>query len=268
VSRSLRAQDLGGVGAQRAQDGGECRNQSREQNGARRQRDHIGVGGFDLVEERRDIACCAESERDAGAASERDHQEEIARDNAHDAGTRGANRHADTDLAAALEDGVVEDGVESDAGEQQRDGGKEGGERGDQALANGLIAKQIELRGDVRDAKAVVALRDELAERAGEGERVAGLGVNGEGGEVDDLGGGFVVDCVEGDVEDGAVGLAQIVVRDVGSDADDLIDGLIGTAFKGAADGVLAGEESLDEGFVDDGSSWRGVFKAKVTAGN
>ncbi len=183
MSRSLGAQDLGGVGAQRAQDGGECRNQGSEQNGTGRQRDHIRVGGFDLVEERRDIACCAESERDAGAASERDHEEDIARDDAHDAGTRGANRHADTDLAAALEDGVVEDGVESDAGEEQRDGGKEGGEHGDEALANGLVADEIELGGDVGDAKAVAAPGDELAEPAGEGERVAGVGVNDEGGE-------------------------------------------------------------------------------------
>jgi hypothetical protein len=44
--------------------------------------------------------------------------------------------------------GVVENCVESDAGQQERYGGKEGGERGDQALANGLVADQIELRGD------------------------------------------------------------------------------------------------------------------------
>ena len=58
------------------------------------------------------------------------------------------------------------------------------------------------------------------------------------------------------------------MVRDVGGDADDLVEGLIGTAFKGAADGVLAGEEGLDEGFVDDGGSRRGVLRAKVAAGN
>ena len=102
----------------------------------------------------------------------------------------------------------------------------------------------------------------------GEGERVLGVGVNGEGGEVDDTGGGFVADFVEGDVEDGAAGLAQVVVREVGGDADNRVDGLIGTAFKGAADGVLAGEVRLDEGFVDDGDSRRGVFRAKVAAGN
>ena len=242
---------------------GQCGNERGEQNGTRRQRDHIRVGCFHLVEKRLDIARRAESERDARAASERDHQEDIESHNAHDAGTSRANRHADTDLAAALEDGVVEDSVESDAGEEQRDGGKEGGEHGDQALANGLVAEQIELRGDVRDAKAVVALRDELAERAGEGERVLGIGVKDEGGEVDDLGGGFVVDFGEGDVEDGAAGLAQLAVRDVGGDADDLVEGLIGAAFKGAADGVLAGEEGLDEGFVDDGGSRRGVLQGE-----
>src|SRR6202034_793170 len=75
-------------------------------------------------------------------------------------------------------------------------------------------------------------------------------------------------DFVEGDVEDGAAGLAQVVVWDVGSDADNFVDRVIGTAFKGAADGVLAGEEGLDEGFVDDGGSRRGVFRAKVAAGN
>jgi hypothetical protein len=113
-----------------------------------------------------------------------------------------------------------------------------------------------------------VALRDELAEGVGEGERVLGVAVNGEGGEADGPGGGFVVDFVEGDVEDSAAGLAQVVVRDVGDDADDLVDGLIGAAFKGVADRVLAGEEGLDEGLVDDGGSRRGVFRAKVAAGN
>ena len=42
-------------------------------------------------------------------------------------GTSRANRHTDTDLAAALEDGVVEHSVEPDAGEEQRNGGKKGG---------------------------------------------------------------------------------------------------------------------------------------------
>ena len=32
--------------------------------------------------------------------------------------------------------------------------------------ANGLVAEQIELRGDVRDAKAEVALRNELAKES------------------------------------------------------------------------------------------------------
>jgi hypothetical protein len=92
-------------------------------------------------------------------------------------------RHADTDLALTLEDGAVEDRAESDAGEEQRDGGEECGEHGEQALANGLIAEQVELRGDVRDAKAVAELRDELAEGVGEDERVLGVGVNGERGD-------------------------------------------------------------------------------------
>ncbi len=90
----------------------------------------------------------SESERDTRATSERDHQEDIESHNAHDTSTSRANRHADTDLAAALENRVVEDSVESDAGEEQCDDGKERGEHGDQTLANGLIANQIELRGD------------------------------------------------------------------------------------------------------------------------
>ena len=36
-------------------------------------------------------------------------------------------------------------------------------EHGDQPLANGLVAEQIELGGDVRHAKTVMALYDELA---------------------------------------------------------------------------------------------------------
>ena len=85
-----------------------------------------------------------------------------------------------------------------------------------------------------------MALGDQLAEGVGEGERVLCLGVNDEGGEVDSLGGGLVVDYVDGDVEDGAVGLAQVVVGDVGGDADNLVERLIGAALEGAADRVLA----------------------------
>ena len=138
--RSLATQNFGRVCAQCAKHGRQCGNERTEQHGTRRHSDHIRVGCFDLVEERLDIARRAESERDARATSEHDHQEDIESHNAHDASTSRANRHADTDLAAALEDGVVEDSVESDAGEEQRDGGKEGGEHGDQALANGLVA--------------------------------------------------------------------------------------------------------------------------------
>src|SRR5882757_3998060 len=116
---SLRTQDLGGICAQRAKHGGQCGNESSEQNGTRRQRDHIRVGCFYLVEKRLDIARRAETERDARAASERDHLEDIESHNAHDASTSRANRHADADLSAALEDGVVEHSVESDAGEKQ-----------------------------------------------------------------------------------------------------------------------------------------------------
>jgi len=159
----LRTQDLGGVCAQRAKHRRECGHERSQQDGTRGQGDDICVGCFDLVEKRLDIARRAESERDACAASDRDHQEDIESDNAHDAGTGRANRHADTDLAAALEYGVVEDSVESDAGEEQRDGGKEPGEGSKQALANGLVTDQIELGGDVGDAQAVVAVGDELA---------------------------------------------------------------------------------------------------------
>jgi len=56
------------------------------------------------------------AEREARTASERDHQENIESHEAHNSSSGRANRHADTDLAAALEDGVVEHSVESDAG--------------------------------------------------------------------------------------------------------------------------------------------------------
>ena len=39
----------------------------------------------------------------------------------------GTYGHADGDFAAALLDGIVEDAVEADAGEEKRDHGEEGG---------------------------------------------------------------------------------------------------------------------------------------------
>src|SRR5579863_140004 len=265
---SFRAQDLGGVCVQRANHRRQGGNESRDKNCACRQRKHIRVSSFDLVEKRPDVARCSESKGDARAAAQRDHHEDIESHNAHDAGASRANRHADTDLAAALKNRIVEDSIESDAGKEQRDGGKEAGEHGDQALANGLVANQVELRSDVRDTKAVMAMRDELPEGVGECEGVLGVSMYNEGGEAFDRGCRFIVDSIEGDVENGAIGLAQVVVRHVGGDADDLVEGSIGAACKGAADGVLAWEEGLGKGFVDDGGSRRGVFRAKVAAGN
>ena len=58
---SLRAQDLGGIGAQRAKHCGKCGDERGEQDGTRWQRKHVRVGCLDLVEKRRDIARRAES---------------------------------------------------------------------------------------------------------------------------------------------------------------------------------------------------------------
>src|SRR5438270_3201235 len=113
-----------------------------------------------------------------------------------------------------------------------------------------------------------MASGDELAEGVGEGERVPGVGVNDESGKVHDIRGRFGVDFGEGGVEDRTAGLAQVAVRDVRSDGYNYVDGFIRTAFKSVADGVPAGEESLDEGFVDDGGSRRCVFRAKVASRN
>lgn len=112
-----------------------------------------------------------------------------------------------------------------------------------------------------------MALRDEPAERVGEGERVLGVGVDDEGGETDGRGGGVVAELVEGNVKDGGAGLAQVAVGDVAGDSDDFVERLVCSALKGAADGVLAGEEGSGEGFADDGGSGRGVFGAEVAAG-
>ena len=146
IGLSFGAQNLGRVCAQRAKHGGESGEECREQKHTRRQSDHVRVSRFDLEEKRRDITCCAESEAKTRATSEGDHQENIDSDKVDDASTRRANRHADPDFPAALEYRVVKDGVESDAGKEQCDGGKEGGEHGNQSLANGLVADQLELK--------------------------------------------------------------------------------------------------------------------------
>lgn len=132
-----------------AEHGGECGYQRGKQDGAGGERDHRRVSRFYLIEERLDRACRAESECDSSASPQHDHQENIDSHNADNAGTSCANGYADADFAAALEDRVVEDGVESDAGEEQRDDRKEGGEHGDEALADGLVVDQVELSGDV-----------------------------------------------------------------------------------------------------------------------
>ncbi len=77
-----------------------------------------------------------------------------------------------------------------------------------------------------------MALYDEPAKGVPEGERILRISVNDEGSETDSLGGGLVVDFIKRDVKDGAGGLAQIMIRDVGGDADDLVNGLIGATFK------------------------------------
>src|SRR4051812_30782958 len=77
IGSSIRAQNLGRVGAQGAKYGRDCGNECGEQKGTRGQSDNIRVGCFDLVEKRLDIARCAESERDACKASDGDHQEDV-----------------------------------------------------------------------------------------------------------------------------------------------------------------------------------------------
>jgi hypothetical protein len=69
------------------------------------------------------------------AQSPRDHQEDIENHNTCDAGASRTDRHADADLPAALEYGGGENRIEGDAGEEQRNGGKESGKRGDTSLA-------------------------------------------------------------------------------------------------------------------------------------
>ena len=51
-----------------------------------------------------------------------------------------------------------------------------------------------------------MTLRDKPAEWVGQSERVLGIGVNDEGGEVFDRGGRLVVDSGKGNVETGPLG--------------------------------------------------------------
>jgi hypothetical protein len=90
-----------------------------------------------------------------------------------------------------------------------------------------------------------VALRDELAEGVGEGERVLGVGVKDEGGKALGRGGRFVVDSGEGDLEDGATGLAQVVVRDVGVTPTILLRGRLAPRAKVRPMGSWPGKKVL-----------------------
>ncbi len=88
--------------------------------------------------------------------------------------------------------------------------------------------------------------------------------MNGERAEADSFRHSLVINFVEGYVKDGSGALAKVVVSDVGSDANDCVDGFIRPPGKGATEGILAGQESFDEGLINDGRSRRSVFRAKV----
>ena len=73
--------------------------------------------GSHLVQKRPDVSYGRHAERAA-----REHQsEDLHGDDVHDAAGLCADRHADADFAAPLEDGIVEHTVEADSGEQQCD---------------------------------------------------------------------------------------------------------------------------------------------------
>ena len=65
----------------------------------------------------------------------------------------GAQGHADADLAPTLPYGVVQDAVEADAREQERDSSEEARKHGQQALADGLRVDRLLLCTHVADTE-------------------------------------------------------------------------------------------------------------------
>src|SRR6185295_11434090 len=102
----------------RGERGDERRGQDRDRgNGERREFRRIH-----LIEKSFDIAYGDHAQYKTSGGSAENHDEDFRSYATGDVWSLSSDRHADSDFAAPLENGVVEDAVESDAREQQRDG--------------------------------------------------------------------------------------------------------------------------------------------------
>ena len=118
-------------------------------------------------------------------------------------------------------DGVVEDAVEADGGEEQRNDGEERGERGEETLPNSLALDELVLGVDIAHAEVGTNLRNGATERGSQSEGIGGVSTDdetGAGGAPPSLGIGR-----EEWKECGGKGVfADAAIFGVADDADDL----------------------------------------------
>ena len=78
-----------------------------------------------------------------------------------------AKRHANADLAASLRDGVTENAICSDRGQEQRDAGENSGERGRGATRDQAVCDARIHRAEVIDRKVRIGCAHQFSQRLG-----------------------------------------------------------------------------------------------------
>ena len=210
-----------------------------------------GVGWIGSEEEGGDQTGGCEGDYRAYGDADEGEQQRRLNDAELDLREGSAERHADSDLLGALGDGVGDDAVDSERGEDETECGEDSDEVDKEATRGGGVVDE-ELDGlEVGGGLAGV----ELAE----GGKDCGLeGLGGEAGADDELG---VVRAVlrggGGDVHlPTGFGLGGSLA-DVCDDAD---DASVRSAYDGdAVDGVFVGPEVAGDGLVDDDDGLFGV---------
>jgi len=224
--------------------------------GGEKQREGIagtpaGPRGHDAVE--------AEAEREADGEAGSESGGGRGQDQANDAGRLRAEAHANTHFLRALGDGVGDNAVEAGGGEGKRENGKEGEERGDEALAAPALRVEPPIESTILPSDEFgVDFAESLFDRPDGGGGIAG----GTGEELNVAWQNKTIRKKDG----GADGTGKAIVARVAHNADDfepiigrlcgdkigLID-LKGRAANVLTDGIGVAEKLFDERLIDEG---------------
>ena len=233
-----------------------------------------GVGGLNANEKRSEEARAGESGEDAEDESDGGETQAVRENVTEDDGARGAEGHADADVARALSDDVREHAVDADGRKRESDDREDGEKksievRGGQSSGNFLLHG-----GEIVDRNARSDGRDCGAKIVG-GKCGVASAENDVHGAIEPVQ-ASARHLFDGEIEHGHDFLVEALGANVTYDADDFmpngIEAAFGTAFaagEALADGIFVGPHGAGESFVNDGDESGGakILRGEIAAG-